>query len=128
MPGSAHPGSGHDNQGQPHDVGSEQATRNAKVSDAGPMASRGPNAGSRPDFEQPGAEAPESDPREQRSFQAPAGAGTDDPREDRYDPSAVEATRERSQGLGMGERDLERQRDPHRPAAPPDEDSRPDGE
>jgi hypothetical protein len=52
----------------------------------------------------------------------------DDPPEDRYDPSPVEATREREQGLGMGERDLERQRDAHRPSAPPDEDDRPDGE
>lgn len=50
------------------------------------------------------------------------------PEDRRYDPSRVEATREREQGLGMGERDLERQRDPHRPAAPPDEDSRPDGD
>ena len=66
------------------------------------------------------------------------GRGSDKPRqprsadddrpEDRYDPSAVEATREREQGLGMGERDLERQRDPRRPAPPPGEDSRPDGD
>jgi hypothetical protein len=31
-----------------------------------------------------------------------------------YDPSEVEATREREQGLGMGQRDLDRQRDPTR--------------
>ncbi|HET9159782.1 MAG TPA: hypothetical protein VFN88_04150 [Caulobacteraceae bacterium] len=34
--------------------------------------------------------------------------------DDTYDPSEVEATREREQGLGMGQRDLERQRDPTR--------------
>ncbi|MGZ3275067.1 MAG: hypothetical protein ACXU82_17150 [Caulobacteraceae bacterium] len=52
----------------------------------------------------------------------------EDDKPDRYDPSEVEATREREQGLGMGERDLQRQRDPHRPAPPPGEDDRPDGE
>lgn len=34
-----------------------------------------------------------------------------------YDPSNLDATRERQQGLGVGARDLERQRDPSRPAA-----------
>jgi len=52
----------------------------------------------------------------------------EDDKPDRYDPSKLEATREREQGLGMGERDLQRQRDAHRPAAPPGQDDRPDGE
>jgi hypothetical protein len=39
-----------------------------------------------------------------------------------YDPSEIEATRGREQGLGVGERDLQRQRDAHRPVAPPEED------
>ena len=34
-----------------------------------------------------------------------------------YDPSTVSATRGREQGLGVGERDIARQRDPSRPAA-----------
>jgi hypothetical protein len=111
----------------PNDPNARQISRS---SDAGPEAARGPNAGSRPDFEQ-GSERVQTDDapgHEQRSFQTPPGAEADDPPEDRYDPSAVEATREREQGLGMGQRDLERQRDPHRPAAPPEEESRPDGE
>jgi hypothetical protein len=37
-----------------------------------------------------------------------------DPPEDRYDPSELEVTRGREQGLGVGARDLARQRDPHR--------------
>jgi hypothetical protein len=56
------------------------------------------------------------------------GRPEDDPPEDRYDPSSVEATRDRSQGLGVGERDLERQRDPQRPVSPAGEEDRPDGE
>jgi hypothetical protein len=52
----------------------------------------------------------------------------EDDKPDRYDPSELEATREREQGLGMGERDLQRQRDAHRPAPPPDEENRPSGE
>jgi hypothetical protein len=52
----------------------------------------------------------------------------EDDKPKRYDPSKVEATRERERGQGMGERDLQRQRDPHRPSAPPEEDDRPDGE
>jgi hypothetical protein len=52
----------------------------------------------------------------------------EDDKPDVYDPSDLEATREREQGLGMGARDLARQRDPHRPAAPPLEDELPDGE
>ena len=31
-----------------------------------------------------------------------------------YDPSEVEATRARSQGIGVGQRDMDRQRDPVR--------------
>ena len=46
----------------------------------------------------------------------------EDDKPETYDPSELEATREREQGLGMGERDLQRQRDAHRPAAAPDED------
>ena len=34
-----------------------------------------------------------------------------------YDPSQAQATRGREQGLGVGARDMERQRDPSRPAA-----------
>jgi hypothetical protein len=34
--------------------------------------------------------------------------------DDTYDPSELEATRERQQGLGMGAKDLQRQRDPTR--------------
>lgn len=130
MPGSAYPGSGYENQSQPNDFGSENATRNAKVGNAGPEGSRGPNAGSRPDFER-GEERAQTDTapgHEQRSFQTPPGAQSDDPPEDRYDPDAVQATRNRSQGLGVGERDLELQRDPHRPVPPADEENRPDGE
>ena len=44
------------------------------------------------------------------SDQAPAA--DQDPPEDVYDPSEVDATRGRQQGLGVGARDLERQRDP----------------
>ena len=33
-------------------------------------------------------------------------------REDTYDPSSVEVDRAREQGLGVGARDLQRQRDP----------------
>ncbi len=52
----------------------------------------------------------------------------EDDKDDVYDPSKVEATRGREQGLGMGAKDLARQRDAHRPAAPPEEDDLPDGE
>lgn len=108
------------------------ARQNSRASNAGPEASRGPNAGSRPDFER-GEERVQTDDapgHEQRSFQTPEGVEevSDDPPEDRYDPAPEQITRGRMQGLGMGERDLERQRDPHRPAAPPDEEARPDGE
>jgi hypothetical protein len=46
----------------------------------------------------------------------------EDDKADVYDPSKVEATRAREQGLGVGERDLQRQRDTHRPVAPVVED------
>ena len=52
----------------------------------------------------------------------------EDDKPDAYDPSDLEATRAREQGLGVGERDLQRQRDAQRPAAPAGEDDRPDGE
>jgi hypothetical protein len=107
----------------PNDPNAREVSRS---SDAGPTASRGPNAGSRPDFER--AQTDDAPGHEQRSFQTPPGVDSDDPPEDRYDPTPVEATREREQGLGMGERDLQRQRDPRRPSAPPDEDQRADGE
>jgi hypothetical protein len=128
MTGSAHPGSG--DQNQPKDFGEQNATRNARVSDAGPEASRGPNAGSRPDFER-GEERTQTDNapgHEQRSFQTPEGVESEDPPETRYDPSEVEASRAREQGLGFGARDLQRQRDPHRPVPPAGEEDRPDGE
>jgi hypothetical protein len=133
MSGSAHPGSGQENQGQANDFGSQNATRNAKASDAGPEAARGPNAGSRPDFERGEARTQTDDApgHEARSFQTPEGveqAPSEDPPEDHYDPSAVEVSRAREQGLGFGERDLVRQRDPHRPVAPAGEEDRPDGE
>ena len=108
------------------------ARENPAANDAGPQASRGPNAGSRPDFEQSQERVQTDDApgHEERSFQTPTGTqtGSDDPPEDHYDPSAVEATRAREQGLGVGARDLQLQRDAHRPVAPPDEDARPDGE
>jgi hypothetical protein len=47
---------------------------------------------------------------------------------DAYDPSDLEATLGREQGLGVGAKDLERQRDAQRPSAPPGEDDRADGE
>lgn len=112
-----------------HPQSEQNATRNARAGDAGPQASRGPNAGSRPDFER--GERPQTDTapgHEQRSFQTPTGAPSDDPPEDRYDPDFVQVTRGRQQGLGAGEIDLERQRDPHRPAPPPDEENRSDGD
>ena len=43
----------------------------------------------------------------------------EDAAESTYDPSELEATRAREQGLGVGARDLARQRDAHRlPSAP----------
>ncbi|MEI9889989.1 MAG: hypothetical protein WDN45_04540 [Caulobacteraceae bacterium] len=47
----------------------------------------------------------------------------EDDKPDAYDPSELEATRAREQGLGVGERDLQRQRDAQRPAAPADEEA-----
>ena len=39
-----------------------------------------------------------------------------------YDPSELEATRSRQQGLGVGAKDLQRQRDPHgAPEAEPEQ-------
>lgn len=113
MPGSGQPGSGHENQSELEDLRAQEA-RNAKTSDEGPKAARGPNAGSRPDFER----------GEERTFETPPDGQADD----RYDPSPVEASRAREQGLGVGERDLQRQRDAHRPVPPAGEDDRPDGE
>lgn len=116
------------------------ARQNSRVSDAGPQGSRGPNAGSRPDFErgQDRVQTDDAPGHEGRSFQTPEGVeegaeqgvelAGDDPPEDRYDPDPEQITRGRMQGLGMGERDLERQRDPQRPVAPPDEETRPDGD
>jgi hypothetical protein len=52
----------------------------------------------------------------------------EDDKPDAYDPSDLEATRGREQGLGMGARDLARQRDPSRPTAPVGEDDLEDGE
>lgn len=103
-----------------------------RTSGAGPEDSRGPNAGSRPRFER-GEDRVQTDDapgHEQRSFQTPPGveAASDDAPDDHYEPSMVEANRGREQGLGMGERDLELQRDPQRPAPPPGEDDLPDGE
>jgi hypothetical protein len=46
----------------------------------------------------------------------------EDDKPNAYDPSDLEATRGREQGLGVGARDLARQRDPGSPAAAPDED------
>ena len=43
----------------------------------------------------------------------------DPDRENTYDPSAVEVDRDRQQGLGVGARDLQRQRDPNDGAAEP---------
>ena len=52
----------------------------------------------------------------------------EDDKPDAYDPSELEATRGREQGLGVGAKDLERQRDAQRPAAAPDEDDQAGGE
>ncbi len=52
----------------------------------------------------------------------------EDDKDDVYDPSKIEATRGREQGLGVGERDLQRQQDAHRPVAPPEEEDAVDGE
>ena len=52
----------------------------------------------------------------------------EDDKADVYDPSAIEATRGREQGLGVGAKDLQRQRDAQRPAPAADEDDEPDGE
>jgi len=52
----------------------------------------------------------------------------EDDKPNAYDPSELEATRGREQGLGVGAKDLARQRDAHRPAAPPDQEDRADGE
>ena len=46
----------------------------------------------------------------------------EDDKADVYDPSAIEATRGREQGLGVGAKDLQRQRDAQRPAPAADED------
>jgi hypothetical protein len=45
----------------------------------------------------------------------------EDDKPNRYDPSELEATRGREQGLGVGARDLQRQRDAKRPTPPFDE-------
>ena len=50
----------------------------------------------------------------------------EDDKPDAYDPSDLEATRGREQGLGVGAKDLERQRDAHRPSAPPEGDDEAD--
>lgn len=46
--------------------------------------------------------------------------------ETEYDPTSVEVDRARQQGLGMGARDLARQRDPHAPDAAEAEEEAPD--
>ena len=50
----------------------------------------------------------------------------DDVADDAYDPSDVEVTRGRMQGLGVGARDLERQHDPDRDLASDLDIERPD--
>lgn len=45
--------------------------------------------------------------------------GSEEAREDAYDPSEVEATRMREQGGGLGQRDMDRQQDPTRAAEQP---------
>ncbi len=50
----------------------------------------------------------------------------EDAAESTYDPSDLEVTRGREQGLGVGARDLARQRDPHRRPDAADEEE--DGE
>jgi hypothetical protein len=47
---------------------------------------------------------------------------SDDPPEDHYEPSMVEVNRARQQGLGVGARDLQIQRDPEPPYIPSAED------
>jgi hypothetical protein len=55
----------------------------------------------------------------QERTMADPNTANDDDRQNTYDPSELEATLEREQGLGMGARDLQRQRDPGRPAESP---------
>jgi hypothetical protein len=52
----------------------------------------------------------------------------EDDKKDVYDPSELEATRGREQGLGVGARDLARQRDAARPAPAADEAEDKDGQ
>ena len=52
----------------------------------------------------------------------------EDDKPDAYDPSELEATRGREQGLGVGARDLALQKDASRPEPAADEDDDADGE
>jgi hypothetical protein len=84
-----------------------------------------------PDLAQPPADAPlegRQDAVDNEGARRDAGIGeearfdADGEADDRaYNPSDLEATRARQQGLGFGARDLARQRDPSRPAPALDE-------
>jgi hypothetical protein len=52
----------------------------------------------------------------------PLDDASEDAPDDRYEPSELEATLGREQGLGMGAKDLARQRDAHRLPDAADED------
>lgn len=61
----------------------------------------------------PGGEMEHNDPRHADDLEK-AGENQAADEQRSYDPSNVEATRTRMQGGGMGQRDLDRQRDPTR--------------
>lgn len=60
-----------------------------------------------------------AEPTEHNAAADPNWVGEDDggPDDTTYRPSEVSATRGREQGLGVGARDVDLQRDPSRPAA-----------
>jgi hypothetical protein len=60
--------------------------------------------------------------KEPKMADEPLDSLSEDAPEDRYEPSELEATLERQQGLGMGAKDLARQRDAHRLPDAADED------
>ena len=60
---------------------------------------------------EPGGEMEHQDPRHADDLENVSGAGQE---ERSYDPSDVEATRARMQGGGVGQKDLDAQRDPTR--------------
>jgi hypothetical protein len=108
----------------------DAGTENSRIQNEGPEGARSADAGSRPDFER--VQTDDAPGHEARSYQTPEGVDEgprdDDPPEDHYEPDPVEVTRAREQGLGMGARDLQLQRDAQRPVAPPEPEDAQDGE